>query len=115
MDDASTIINEAARRPRVEVKNPQRGQRDPFRVIEVVELKVPKCTLACRKNHRCYPEGSTLIVHPRQVVAHLKLYPGARVLRHVKRPVARPLRGSGMEPKGHRAPREFLRGKGVHR
>lgn len=115
MDDATKIINDAAQRPRIEVKGSQRGRlRNPFRQIEVVELKVPPCTQACRQTHRCYPEGVTLIVHPRQVDAHLKLYPGSYVLRHYRRPIAQPARDSGMVPKGHRDPRDFLSGKKVH-
>lgn len=115
MDDAAKIINDAAARPRIEVRGSQRGPRDPFRVVEVVELDVPPCTIACPRNHRCYPEGAVLLVHPRQVQAHLKIYPGARVLRHVRKRLERRLSPSGIEPRGHRDPREFLRGMRVDR
>lgn len=116
MDDAAGIINAVAKRPRIEVKGSERDRpRDPYRVVTVVELEVPRCTLACRQNHRCYPDGAVLMVHPRQVQAHLRLYPGSYVLREVRRRVGRRAHGSGVVPKGHRDPREFLDGKRVHR
>jgi len=117
MDDAAKIINDAASaaRPRIEVLGAQRGYRDPYRTIEIVEVLVPPCTIACPRRHRCYPEGATLMVHPRQVQAHLRLYPGARVLRHLRHQAARRVQGSGVAPRGHRDPREFLAGKQVLR
>lgn len=117
VDDATKIINAAAKRPRVEVKGSQRGKkpRNPYRIIEIVELQVPPCTIACRQVHRCYPEGVVLLVHPRQVEPHIRLYPGSYVLRHLRRPAARAARESGMTPQGHRDPKEFLGGKKVHR
>ena len=115
MDDATKIINDAASRPRIEVLGSRRGVRDPYRTIEVVEISVPRCTLACPQEHRCYPDGATLVVHPRQVQKHLGLYPGSFVLRHVERQLATRAHGSGMVPRGHRDPREFLSDLQVHR
>ena len=115
VDDATKIINDAAAQPRIEVPGSRRGPRNPFRTIEVVEISVPRCTIACPQPHRCYPEGTTLVVHPRQAQKHLQIYPGSYVLRHVKRRLARKAHGSGMEPKGHRDPREFLGDKKVSR
>ena len=98
MSDASSIINDAA--GRVEVKGVQRRARDPFRTIRLVELKVPRCER--------YPEGKVIYVHPRQVIAHQKLFPGSFVLRELVHKPAKPIVESGMVPMGHRSVADFL-------
>ena len=95
MSDAATIINEAAaRRERVEFPASGLRVRDPFREIRVVELEVLPCPQ--------YPKGTTLMVHPKQVLAHKKLYPGSRVLREIIRPGGRRrLNPTDVKARGH--------------
>lgn len=107
-DDASTIINEAAERRRVHVDPHPRSPRDPNRTIRIVRMRVPPCDR--------YPRGAELWVNPRQVQQHLRTFPGAFVIDEiVRRPGGRAVHSSGMEPKGHRDPKEFLNGFDVTR
>jgi hypothetical protein len=104
--DAAEIINAAAAekersRPRVEVKGAERRQRNPYREIRVVELNVPPGPLI--------PKGKTWYVHPSQVEAHKRLFPGAYVVRELKRSSSRPARSApGLDPKGHRSRQQII-------
>ena len=109
-DDAASIINAAARRRQggVEVLGVRRAPRNPHREIVVVELGVPACPQ--------YPAGTNLFVHPRQVDAHKRRYPGAYVKRELRRTSTRAIKFDPLTPQprghGHR-PEEFLRGARV--
>ncbi len=106
--DAADIINAAAAekaqqrlRPRIEVKGVERRARDPHREIRVVELKIPPSPKL--------PNGKTWYVHPSQVEAHKRLYPGARVSRELRRASTRRLHSApGLEPKGHRTRQQII-------
>lgn len=94
-DDAAAIINSASsRRSDIEVKGVERATRDPYRTVTVVLIGVPPCA--------AYPDGKKLWVHPRQVLGHLKLYPGAYVIKEKKRRMMhRKMHSPGVTPKGH--------------
>jgi len=93
-DNAADIINAAAVRktPDVEVVHNQRVL-DPHRTVTVVLLGIPPCEQ--------YPEGTKVWVHPRQVQAHIKMYPGAWVIMEKSKRMARKAVGSGVEAQGH--------------
>jgi hypothetical protein len=104
--DAAEIINAAAAekerlRPRIEVKGVERGRRNPHREIRVCEMKVPPGPML--------PQGKTWYVHPSQVEAHKRLFPGARVTRELKKTMARPAHSvRGLDPKGHRTRQQII-------
>jgi hypothetical protein len=116
MDElAKKIINDAAKQrgsefeirdgAKIDVKGVQRPTRPLTRMIRVVVMDVPPCER--------YPAGAELYVMPRQVEAHKKLFPGARVLKEISKEVL--VRPSGVAPRGAVDPAHFLGGKKVIR
>lgn len=106
--DAAKIINAAAREnefSRLETPSAH-ALRNPFRNIRIVEIDVPPSTE--------HPRGHTYYVHPKQVLAHLRRFPGARVVRELRRKVLRRLNPTDVKPVGHGHNYEFLRGREVN-
>ena len=112
MADAAKIINDAAAArealaaPRGLRVDTHSRVRDPFRVIRVVEIEVPPCP--------AHPKGKCYLVHPRQVLKHLELFPGSYVVREYVRREGKRLHVSDVDPVGHGHAFGFLKGRKVH-
>lgn len=102
MVDAASIINSAASRPRIDVRGVERRARDPFRTIVVVLMGIPPCDR--------YPQGTQLWVQPRQVEQHKRLFPGAYVIKELRKRVRRGAKDLGVTPTGHVQPGDLAPG-----
>ncbi len=83
----------------ITVKGVERKVRDPNRHIRIVKLGIPVCDV--------YPAGTELWVHPRQVDAHIKLYPGAWIIREITNGRVSRADPHAMTPKGHTRPQDI--------